>query len=153
MRVYRRLDVIYRKRSGGTRQIGDGHSCYPLFAGSIRVHYFGIIFPSNAMYIESLSAARLSRVTLVRSFPTSIRRSIRMQNAYIGVFFLLLASRMGGELRLFGKRIAAPVLAGGIGRFVKRSNYASNYASSASNCYFHKCLSVNRLKFGIRPII
>lgn len=59
----------------------------------------------------------------------------------------------GGELRLFGKRIAAPVLAGGIGRFVKRSNYASNYASSASNCYFHKCLSVNRLKFGIRPII
>lgn len=65
------------------------------------------------MYIESLSAARLSRVTLVRSFPTSIRRSIRMQNAYIGVFFLLLASRMGGELRLFGKRIAAPVLAGG----------------------------------------
>lgn len=144
--MYRRLDVIYRKRSGETRQIGDGHVVIRYLP--IRVHYFGIIFPSNTAYIESLSARCSIFPCYSRSIRSCINPSFDSYAKHLGVFFLL---RGGGSVCL--EKDSRISRGGGFGRFVKRPNYASNYASSAPNCYFHKCLSVNRLKFDIRPII
>lgn len=65
--------------------------CYPLFAGAI--HYFGIIFPSNAMYIESLSAryrCSIFHVLLSRSILDN--PSFDSYAKHPGIFFLLLAS-------------------------------------------------------------